>query len=74
MILEPPPQYVHAFPGVVVERRLTIQEIEATCGRGNMACSWPPLAPGGKCFIWVPFDADPKLRRHELAHCNGWKH
>lgn len=82
MIIEPPPQYVHPTSGPVIERRLTAEEVENICGRGSQACSLKPLSADGTCFLWMPIVGRggvgsrtfAALRRHEIAHCNGWKH
>ena len=79
----PPPQYDHAFPGIVIEKLLTLEETRKLCeqigvGSFDGCAGFVQLQDGSRaCFIVLPDqDApDPIIdhsRRHELAHCNGW--
>lgn len=86
MILEPPPQYVHAYTGPLAVFELPAIEVERRCadlGKAHaQACSWPPIAPGGQCSVWLPIvgrggvgkRTQDALRRHEISHCAGWVH
>jgi len=80
----PPPQYDVPPSVPVIEHVLGYDEIVAHCG-DHMGCTVPNK---GKCEIWVlkagsmivsksgqvvlPEWMADILRRHELAHCNGW--
>jgi hypothetical protein len=78
----PPPQYDHAYSGVVIERVLPLEEARSYCqqigvGRYDACAGYVILQDGSKaCFIVLPTDApDPDIshyRIHERAHCNGW--
>jgi hypothetical protein len=75
-VLEPPKQFLHWTdyleivlpPADVVRRCLTAGATSAPGARIH-GCSY---TEGGRCLI-IRVD-DPGVARHELAHCNGWKH
>lgn len=82
VIAEPPAQFRHPYAGELISYELPAPEIDAACralGAGG------PLILGcarrfhDLCVIIVPSagsGVSPRthaaLRRHELAHCNGW--
>jgi hypothetical protein len=81
----PPPEYDHPFAGeLTVFTARNQDEVRAACPRtqfppmGALGCA-PYIRPG-RCHIVLAPDADiikvgfpPELvRRHEIAHCNGW--
>jgi hypothetical protein len=75
-LLEPPKQFIHPFKGPVIERVVSSADVERLCGfrwSVGVSCSW---VLKGACHIIRPKDGpitDAKaIRRHELAHCNGW--
>ena len=78
----PPPEYDHAFPGIVIEQILPLGEARALCdrigvGQFDGCAGYVTMSDGTKaCFIVLPTDGpDPNIdhyRRHEIAHCNGW--
>ena len=77
----PPPQYDHAFPGIVIERILPLEEVRKLCqqigvGYVDGCAGFVTLDSGEKaCFIVLPvdgFDSVAAYRRHEVSHCNGW--
>jgi len=79
----PPAIYDHPFPGTLIEWRWTAEQIDWACDRITLACAYtdfggdplvciinlPVIGPGG-----VAARTYAILRRHEIAHCNGWKH
>src|SRR5271170_4548143 len=74
MLLEPPPQYDHAYHGHVIERRMSQLQIFFLCHGPAPACSW---VSKGVCHIVVSDTekderALPLIRQHEIGHCNGW--
>jgi hypothetical protein len=74
MLLEPPPQYDHAYRGHVIEQRLSQLEMFFLCHGPAPACSW---VSKGVCHIVFPNNerdgrAIVLIRQHEIAHCNGW--
>jgi len=74
LIMEPPPEYVHPFAGTVIERRMSKLEARALCALHGMwapACSW---FTERECIIVIPqgWADSAAIKRHELAHCNGW--
>lgn len=83
MILEPPPQYDHVLLGPVRVHELSSQEIIRACNKGPnvLACSLPPVKPGGWCIQFMPRigpgGVGPRmwafLKRWENARCNNWK-
>ena len=81
-IAYPPPEFHHAYAGPVIERRLSMAEIDRICapfghdeGVIMYGCAYH-LA--GRCYIDIPKNVSPALQRqlhaHELGHCNGWRH
>jgi hypothetical protein len=83
--LVPPPFYDHVPTRPVVEHVMSKEEVAKWCtvaaskahaafppGRTDPAgCSFTNKTDG-KCYI-IRVD-DDLVRRHERAHCNGWKH
>jgi hypothetical protein len=75
--LEPPTQFVRwsdrveeVLPEVAdVDRRCRAIGVKVPPGKVSRGCAYNAA---GRCFI-VRVD-DPGVARHELAHCNGWKH
>ena len=80
MMLLPPAQYDHPPSMPVIERVLPWNELQRVCrgvierekfttatGYGAWGCS---VVKAGKCCV-ARIDV-PGVRRHELAHCNGW--
>ncbi len=78
MILDPPARYDLPFVGPpVVESVLDAMEVDHLCRQGGakavgqiIGCSF---TLGRYCFIILSEDS-AVLRRHEIAHCNGWRH
>lgn len=77
MTLIPPAIYDHTPSIPVIEKVLTHEEVTKQCV--NIGMSTSPLGwngctfiIGGICYIWR-VDND-LVRRHEQAHCNGWRH
>ena len=75
-VLEPPRQFLHwtdhleiVLPPGDVARRCETAGVNAAPGERIHGCSY---TVAGRCVI-VRVD-DPGVARHELAHCNGWKH
>ncbi len=80
MIDFPPPRFDHPYHGPVIETILTLLEIKKFCRNPDaLAClPFPPNFKNDKCFIYLPSDVNKitqnLLRKHEIGHCNGWKH
>lgn len=83
MIEMPPAEFDHPCDCVVIEQLASAQDVERRCGRDTMACEIvSPLFPTDKCFIVLPWvgrggvanRTQDLLRRHEIGHCNGWRH
>ena len=88
MILEPPPQYVYppTVPLYVEERRLS--DVGELCRALGVVADQDQIVYGcalpgpSSCYIIIPLQGiggvGPRtyaaIRRHEIAHCNGWKH
>jgi hypothetical protein len=78
----PPERYDHAYPGIVIEKLLTLEEVRRFCtaigvGPFDGCAGFIDMPDGTKgCFVVLPTDGpDPNIenyRRHEIAHCNGW--
>jgi len=74
MLLEPPPQYDHAYKGPVIEQRLSGIQLLLMCHGFSSACSW--VNKKGECHIAYPASerdarAIALIRQHETGHCNG---
>ena len=77
--LQPPAQYDHAYPGQVFMMRLPKADIRAECGSTRKepvrGCA---QVVRGVCVIKIAMKAKISNRamlvRHEIAHCNGWRH
>lgn len=72
----PPSRYDHDFPGKLIVRHASAFDTESLC-HGAPACSY---GWGDACLVYLPWEGiggvGPRtytmLRRHEVAHCNGW--
>lgn len=78
MILEPPHSYVRSYSGPITEWVMTASQVDAYC-RSAGAVSIGQIVGcqffvGKHCFIVLSEHAVEILRRHERAHCNGWRH
>jgi hypothetical protein len=82
-IFAPPAEYDKPFIGKLEEILAKDQdELIFFCGRhSKLGCAWPsPFEPS--CIIYLAPDElirksghTPEfVRRHEIAHCNGWHH
>jgi hypothetical protein len=74
VLIEPPAQYDHPYPGQVVEQRLSLLQIIQLCHGPASSCAW---VSKGVCYIALPpNEKDGRLialmRQHEMGHCNGW--
>ncbi len=71
--LAPPAQYDHPYNGPVITHHIAPQNLPATiCHAG---CAGFLVKHGRKtrtCVIILPKGAPAEVRRHEMAHCNGW--
>jgi hypothetical protein len=75
-VLEPPKQFLHwtdyleiVLPPGDVVRRCQAAGVTSAPGERIHGCSY---IVAGRCLI-IRVD-DPGVARHELAHCNGWRH
>lgn len=79
MILEPPAAFDHPYTGPVVEWVVPAPEADRICRVGGLkaygeqiiGCSFKI---GETCYIVLARHAQAVLRKHETAHCNGWRH
>jgi penicillin-binding protein-related factor A (putative recombinase) len=81
--LEPPAKYVHPYPGPLEIVRVDHWNVWKECSADGYFPTPQDVAGcaqvhQGECLIFIamktkraPIDA---ILRHELAHCNGWKH
>jgi len=84
MDILPPPVYDHAFKGQLIERHGSLAEVKHYCHTiEGIVSSYQALGCakvyGRKCFIMIPKTGgtvtarlQSQIRRHEIAHCNGW--
>jgi hypothetical protein len=84
MDLAPPAIYDHAYKGHLTEKRGSLAEVKFFCHtRIGVVSAYEALGCAevypGRCIIMIPkvggkitakFQA--QIRRHEIAHCNGW--
>lgn len=80
----PPTTYDHAYAGRLEEHRGTLAQVEYVCHTmEGIVSAYRALGCAktftSSCFIMIPkiggkvtarLQAD--IRRHEIAHCNGW--
>lgn len=79
MILDPPPAYDHPHAGSVVEWIMRAPQVDGYCRKAGVKLEHGQVIGcafkiGETCFIVISRHAIPVLRRHEVAHCNGWEH
>lgn len=83
--LAPPKKYDHAFTGTLFVRDVQFQFIHTVCppkfGQAVLGCTFRRVtARSNTCVVFLVdyLKATPKKRsvvlRHEIAHCNGWRH
>ena len=83
-ILPPPAIYDHAYKGRLTVQQGTMAQVEHYCHTTHGIVS-PYQALGcskvgeQSCFLMIPRVGGPvtgsiqaQIRRHEIAHCNGW--
>jgi hypothetical protein len=83
-ILPPPAIYDHAYKGRLTVQQGTMAQVEHYCHTTHGIVS-PYQALGcskvdeHKCFLMIPRVGglvtafiQAQIRRHEIAHCNGW--
>jgi hypothetical protein len=83
-IVPPPAIYDHTYKGALTMRQGTMAQVEHYCHTMQgivssyraLGCSKPD---GTSCFVMIPRIGGPvtasiqaEIRRHEIAHCNGW--
>jgi hypothetical protein len=83
-IVPPPAIYDHAYNGRLSVQQGSMAQVEHYCHTMHgivspyraLGCS---KVNGNSCFLMIPRIGGPvtasiqaQIRRHELAHCNGW--
>jgi hypothetical protein len=74
--ISPPARYDHAYKGKMIVRMASTPEVNRAC-HGGGACTIALALRHGVCSIVLPNDQPAYFdayRRHEIAHCNGWRH
>lgn len=79
MILSPPAIYDYPYAGSLTEWVMPAPKVDALCrqaggnihGQQYQGCMF---RLGEQCFIVVAEHVAKLVRRHEIAHCNGWVH
>jgi hypothetical protein len=82
----PPPQYDHEYAGkLYISAENPLSTLETACSMKTIGCAHVPYTHGlgaNECMILLPkretmdkmgIDYEA-LKRHEIAHCNGWRH
>lgn len=76
MAIEPPAIYLpYDGPLIAIKRRT--MEVRTICyglGLREFGALGCQLWAEGGCLIVIPIDDDGSIKRHEEAHCNGWRH
>lgn len=81
--LEPPAEYDHPFAGETIIYEIDRSNVWKECshaGKFKMRRDVAGCArvEDGKCIIHLAMRTKratlDKILRHEIAHCNGWKH
>jgi len=82
----PPQELDHKYDGKLEIEHLPEKAIYAKCAPAAKPNRSPPIACarryGENCWIWIMHRDDIErlgwnydfVMRHELAHCNGWRH
>ncbi len=77
MVMEPPAIYSHPY-APLTEWIEAAPEVDRLCrsagAQGNEQIVGCSFKLGAHCYIIISKHAVEVLRRHETAHCNGWKH
>src|SRR5262245_23758442 len=83
-IIAPPAIYDHAYKGRLTVQHGTLSQVEHYCHTMHgIVSSYRALGCSkvdeGRCFLMIPRTSGPvtasiqaQIRRHEIAHCNGW--
>jgi hypothetical protein len=83
-IAPPPPAYDHPYQGRLELRSGTLAEVQYVCHTmEGIVSSYRALGCAkkfsGYCFVMIPkiggkvtARMQAQIRRHEIAHCNGW--
>jgi hypothetical protein len=84
MQILPPPMFDHPYNGHLIERRESLPAVENVCHMQHgiisqyKALGCAEVFPR-RCFIVIPSVSgeitgtlQKQIRRHEIAHCNGW--
>ncbi len=77
MILEPPAIYDHPYAPLtesIYKAPMADKLCRQTGLKGDYQIIGCQFFIGKHCFILISEHALIPLRRHETAHCNGWKH
>jgi len=85
--LLPPPEHDRPYTGVLTVIRGTQDELRAQCPifrpyNWALGCSPVRMNRSTHCIVYIADDATLKaagwrydlVLRHELGHCNGWRH
>src|SRR5262245_11782590 len=81
---------LHPYNGKLTIRRITVKEAGKLCAHQlrpddrGLGCTTPPTDLSNGCEVRIVTDAELKehgrgltyddVLRHEVAHCNGWRH
>ena len=72
-----PAHFDRPYTGPIIEMIQPHETVQILCKAAGKqpwevfyGCSWKK---GETCYI-VMSSTDKAVRRHEMAHCNGWKH
>jgi hypothetical protein len=86
MDILPPPAYEFAYKGHLTERHGSLAEVKYYCHtRQGIVSAYQALGCAKvfptRCYIMIPrvggaitARLQHDIRRHEMAHCNGWVH
>jgi hypothetical protein len=72
----PPTQYDHAYTGKLAVYELTPVLFSLHCNYTAAACAFS-YNNNSECYIYIKQGtrySRASLMRHELGHCNGWRH
>ena len=77
-MIDAPPAIYSEYRGPLMEVRRPVRVINVICrylgAKASGMIEGCQLWVNGGCLIFVREDDDGRIRRHELAHCNGWSH
>ncbi len=77
---KPPPEFAGPYEGKLTVNRVPLADMAQHCRNVPRVtgCAYWDSIKLSYCTVWIPSDVSPQMEaailKHELGHCNGWKH